>query len=274
MSSRFVPIGSGSNNECCVCGFVSVGSSCSGVCGQPNIFLYGNPTDDPPGTPGIPGEEIPCFPQSCCPCPSMETDRSVVLTLTAACAVGGVAETITLNKTDGLTICQHDNPGEYATETIRCYTTFGYGQMGKDSEYEKYGKKNHVFNNITVGGEVCAGAKADISLCCCGDYGSEVAVASTGDCHTCNYVLTIQFKPVDGSDYCHCPDGETHLLPGYINEIDGRDWFNQFQLISSNCKPLYLEYEANDLYWNCAPCLNGDGLGDDTVQLSATITEP
>jgi len=280
MSSRFVPIGSGSNNECCACGFVLLGSSCSGVCGEPNTSLYGGFSDSPPGV-----LDVPCFPQSCCPCPSIESDRKVLLSITTnpgaeTCDFGGWNEHICLNRLAGIELCR-DSPADSAGGGLgpSCYETYSYGEMGKALEIEKYGKKDHIFPSIIVDGEECAGAKADISLCCCGDYGSKVKdagtpTASSGECHTCNYVLTIQFKPVFGSDYCHCPDSTDTILLGYTQGLaTPTTWFNQFELISSNCDPLYLEYEATGLYWNCGPCLNGDGVSDNTVELYATITE-
>jgi len=287
MSSRFVPVGPSGDNTCCVCGFYHKDSGCSGVCGGPNTELYGNITDDNPGE-----GDIPCFPWSCCPCPPTGAERKVLLTLTTSvgdhesCAVGGVDEEICLLAPAGISICSGDKgPSDDDDAILFCYETYDYGEIGRNNPYEKYGKKNHVFSAINP--PDCAGAKADISLCCCGDYGSEPRAGHSGECQTCNYVLTIQFLPVDvvadPDEYCHCPDTEDEqILPGYSNDSPangGRDWFNSFELISSVCSLpdpetlLYLEFEAKDLYWNCGPCLNGDDVDDNTVTLSATIVE-
>ena len=310
MSNRFVLIGPAGGNECCVCGFLgdqedSGGHSCSGVCGAPNPFLYGNANEDPPGyppSPSTPDEYVPCFPQSCCPCPPTGADRKVILYLTTldssgieTCAAGGgIDEEVELIAPDGIAICSGQNPSDSAggvVSTLMCYETNAppfprVPELGRSGEYEKYGKIGYKFTGVD--GEACeylgASAIADISLCCCGDYGSYPAtgnprVRSMGECHTCNYVLTMQFKvviPGDPNKYCACPGGDesNQVLPQYGPTDSpgngGLTHFNQFNLISSQCDPFYLEYEATGLYWNCGPCLNG---GSDTVTISATITE-
>ena len=300
-TNRFVLIGPAGGNECCVCGFLgdqedSGGHSCSGVCSAPNMFLYGSPTDDPPGNPHEPDavDYVPCFPQSCCPCPPTEADRKVILHLTTidstglqTCAAGGVDETVELAALDGIAICSGVNPSKSDEETVYCYETMAppfprVPELGRSGEYEKYGKLGYIFTGVD--GNACGSpysAVADLSLCCCGDYGTEVKSGSIGECHTCNYVFTMQFHAVDGPDptrYCWCPSPEDQqILPTFgppesVGE-GGRDWFNIFTLVSSHCDPFYLEYEATGVYWNCGPCLNGYGLGNNTVTISATITE-
>lgn len=304
MSNRVVLIGPAGDNECCVCGFLgnqedSGGHSCSGVCGAPNTFLYGSPNEDPPGTHegGNPDDYVPCFPQSCCPCPPTEADRKVILHLTTVngagvqtCAEGGgVDETVELAAPDGISICSGDNPPSSAGETLSCYESNAppfprVPELGRSGEYEKYGKIGYYFTGVNGGAcnYLGASAIADISLCCCGDYGSEVKSGSIGECHTCNYVLTMQFKvviPGDPDKYCACPSPESsQVLPTFGPPQSfgqgGDNWFNQFNLVSSNCDPFYLEYEATGLYWNCGPCLNGVEVDEDnTVTLLATITE-
>ena len=279
MASRFVPVGPDSNNECCVCGFLgnqddSAGNSCSGICTDGNNNLYG-------ANPGEGG--VPCFPQTCCPCPATGDGRTVTLTLSATCATGGVAETITLNPSDGMDICSGVN---YFIGGTPCYATNGLGQTGTIQKYEKYGKKDHVFSSI-VGDEggPCAGSKADFSLCCCGQGTQATKAESTGECHTCNYVLTMDFKPVETTPdvkYCHCPSGyiegslpKTQILPGYNNAPAGIDTatFNGFVLVNASCDPFILTYEAQNLYWNCGPCMNGEVEDvDNTVNLTAVIS--
>ena len=281
MSSRFVHVGPAGNNECCVCGFYHLDSGCSGVCDRANTWLYGNREGDPPQSRGGAGEEVPCVAPSCCPCPDMEPDRKVLLTLTVDCGDDSFLEEICLLAGAGISICSGDNP-TYSSEssTVQCYDPApypgpedGFFITGQHIEYEKYGKSGHIF----TGGDPppCLGAKADISLCCCSEYGSTAKAGSSGECHTCNYVLTLQFKPVNGTDYCHCPGvEEEQILPGYINASPGNGGpthFNEFKLITSSCDPLYLEYEARELYWNCGPCLNGSESHHNTVTLHATI---
>ena len=279
MTSRFVAVGPDGNNECCVCGFLgnqddSAGNSCSGVCTSGNNNLYG-------ANPGEGG--VPCFPQTCCPCPATGDGRTVTLTLTASCAAGGVAETITLTASDGISICSGDNP---AVGGGTCYTPDSLGQTGTVQAYEKYGKKDHIFSGI-VGDEggPCPGAKADIALCCCGAHTQATKAGSTGECHTCNYVLTMQFHPVEtdpDTNYCHCPSGytegtqpKTQILPGYTNAeaSSDTDLFNEFVLVSSRCDPFILTFEANGLYWNCGPCMNGEEEDvSNNVNLTAVIS--
>ena len=123
-TNRFVLIGPAGDNECCACGFLgdqedSGGHSCSGVCDAPNTWLYGNSDGDPPGThPTDSDDFVPCFPQSCCPCPPTGTDRKVMLYLTTinsdgleSCAEGGLDEEVELlGVPDGISICSGWNP--------------------------------------------------------------------------------------------------------------------------------------------------------------------
>jgi len=262
-----------------VCGFLgnqddSAGNSCSGICTEGNNNLYG-------ATPGEGG--VPCFPQTCCPCPATGDGRTVTLTLTATCAAGGVAESITLDASDGMALCSGEN---YAAGGVACYATNGLGQTGTIQKYEKYGKKDYIFSSI-IGDEggPCFGSKAHFSLCCCGAGTQAVKVGSSGECHTCNYVLTMDFQPVETSPdvkYCHCPSGyiegsvpKTQILPSTSLEpaSSANSVFNEFVLVSASCDPFILTYEAENLYWNCGPCMNGEEEGvDNNVTLTAVIS--
>ena len=270
---KTIIIGPDGDNECCHCGFDVGDADCPPGCSSMNGSLYGS-------TPGENG--VPCFPQMCCPCPDMSEGRQVTLTLSAVNC--GLNETIILNKTDGISICQ-DNPR--VTETpSHCYafdSDPAAAAKGKAIVYEKYGKRGHVF----AGDAECAGSKADISLCCCDGVfaGSDPPVGDAAECHTCNYLLSIEFLSlvpvghVDWPKYCDCP-AETFpplpfnypLLPGQSNVAN--DYiFNTFTLINSLCSPLYLEFESEaDLWWNCGPCLGGVDAMDNDIQILATIT--
>ena len=299
MTTRNIPVGSGSNNECCVCGGLgnqtdSAGVQCSGSCTQFNNTigtLYG----DNPGT-----NDVPCFPQTCCPCPPMGGDgehagtRSVILNLTTnvggeTCALGGLNQDITLTHTDGIPIC---TGGTIEGGGATCYAgTETVRERGLNAPMEKYGKKDHIFPTIPGDeGGSCSGVKADISLCCCHAIGSNVKMGVAGECHTCNYHLTIDFKPFETSPdykYCHCPSGyvggddptqlKMPILLGQNHEpadSSAQHDFSAFTLVHGQCDPFILEYEAEDLYWNCGPCMNGEEEGvDNTVKISATITE-
>tara|TARA_R110000796_G_scaffold1193_7_gene4701 strand:- start:4837 stop:5676 length:840 start_codon:yes stop_codon:yes gene_type:complete len=266
-------IGIGLPGDCCICGTIMIGtgtSSCSGVCDSKNGNLYGS----------SPGEDdTPCFPQMCCPC---SPTGDLTLTLTASPC--GVNETITLNAADGINICSGTNPrqGNGGSETCYNYAAIsGAAAKGQAIPYEKYGKLNHVFASAGA----CTGAKADISLCCCDGtvLGSDPISGEVGECHTCNYTLSIQWKVIhedrdaDGK-YCDCPEATgspplVPLLPGSANSADTNDTiYNSFSLINSRCEPFYLEFESpDDLYWNCGPCLNGSETSDNDVQITATI---
>jgi len=308
MTTRFIPVGSGSNNQCCVCGGLgssadSANAHCSGYCTEDNNTigsLYG-PT---------PGEDdTPCFPQTCCPCPPTGTERTVILTLNATCASGGLDdEEITLSYGAGIPLCTGGDI--FDRDLIECYEGFedSPDELGRTGVLEKYGKIGHIFP-IIDGDEgydgtsgPCSGVKADISLCCCNQIGSQVKLGSTGECHTCNYTLMIDFQPffVDPVSpfetyYCHCPSGYVdyplnfeermaiHLGSEHADANTSISYhkFSEFSLVNSSCEPFYLEYEATGLYWNCGPCMNGqeeyvddEDRGSRTVSIYATITEP
>ena len=270
---RTIIIGPDGDNECCHCGFDVGDAGCPPGCSTVNASLYGS-------TPGEHG--VPCFPQTCCPCPDMSEGRQVTLTLSAVNC--GLNETIILNKNDGISLCQA-NP-RVGNSPNYCYAYDAdpiAAAKGAAIVYEKYGKIGHVF----AGDEECAGSKADISLCCCDGVfaGSIIPVGDAADCHMCNYFLSIQFISlvppghVDWPKYCDCPvetfpplPVDYPLLPGQ-DQVENDDVFNAFVLINSICDPLYLEFEsANNLYWNCGPCLGGVDSSDNIIQIEATIT--
>ena len=78
------------------------------------------------------------------------------------------------------------------------------------------------------------------------------------------------------------PPWDYPVLPG-SDFIDNDSVFNSFSLVSSTCKDdgavpptiFFLSFQsANNLYWNCGPCLGGidDGVDND-VQIHAVLTE-
>ena len=224
-----------------------------------------------------------CFPFTCCPCPetgSYTATASIVVSGGGDCSF--TAE-ITMTEDDGIPICsgrKPDGPGNVA-----CYINSGLNPAlepysGVNLPYEKFGKLSGTLCAAEGG---CAGTNIDLSLCCCETPNGAVKPGSSGECHTCNYQLKMEFLPIEGTagsdidDYCYCPTAaySEKMLPSNANNgppYDGDFTFSNFQLVDGSCDPFYLEFVAEDLWWNCDCCKAGDQTGDDDVTITVTIT--
>jgi|TARA_B100000519_G_C14251858_1_gene442876 hypothetical protein len=242
------------DSECCVCG--NIGNDCESHCTS-DMPLYSTHEDGGP-----------CFPYTCCPCPD-ETTLTASLTVSPC----GLSVEIPLNQGDGIDICSGENPGLAGTTTT-CYKDLGPYYL-KPIREEKFGKYSGVLCDPDP---PCSGSKINLSLCCCETPGSMGGVrpGSTGECHVCNYQLTMRFIPLSGrdgtsiDDYCHCPTGyyDVPQLPS-AHAGAALDIFNMFSLVNGTCDPFMLDFEASGTRWNCDCCEGGEN--DQTI--SITITE-
>jgi hypothetical protein len=241
-----------------------IDDSCQPSCTQA-IPLYG-------------GSGGPCFPYTCCPCP--ETGN---YSATASIVVGGgcsFSASIDMAKDDGITICSGTNPASITS--VPCYSNTD-GSLGPYSglplPYEKFGKLSGTLCAASGG---CSGTNIDLSLCCCETPAAQgpVKPGSSGECHMCNYQLTMEFLPIPGTagsdidDYCGCPTGvyDQKMLPS-TSFNSSNTTFNAFNFVDGSCDPFYLEFEATGLYWNCDCCQGGDQEGvDNDVTITVTIT--
>ena len=236
---------------------------CEASCTQA-ITLYG-------------GAGGPCFPYTCCPCPETGSYSA-----TASIVVGGgcsFSASIDMVKDDGIAICSGTNPT--SAGGVPCYSNTD-GSLGPYSglplPYEKFGKLSGTL--CAAGG--CSGTNINLSLCCCETPAAQgpVKAGSSGECHMCNYQLTMEFLPIPGTagsdidDYCGCPTGayDTKMLPS-TSYNSSNTTFNAFNFVDGSCDPFYLEFEAENLYWNCDCCQAGDAEGvDNDVTITVTIT--
>ena len=241
-----------------------IDDSCQSTCTQA-IPLYG-------------GAGGPCFPYTCCPCPETGSYSA-----TASIVVGGgcsFSASIDMAKDDGITICSGTNPASIGG--VPCYSNTD-GSLGPYSglplPYEKFGKLSGTLCAAAGG---CSGTNIDLSLCCCETPAAQgpVKPGSSGECHMCNYQLTMEFLPIPGTagsdinDYCGCPSGayDQKMLPS-TSFLSSNTTFNAFNFVDGSCDPFYLEFEATGLYWNCDCCQAGDEEGvDNDVTITVTIT--
>jgi hypothetical protein len=241
-----------------------IDDSCQPTCTQA-INLYG-------------GAGGPCAPYTCCPCPETGSYSA-----TASIVVGGgcsFSASIDMVKDDGITICSGTNPDSIGG--VPCYSNTD-GSLGPYSglplPYEKFGKLSGTLCAASGG---CLGTNIDLSLCCCETPAAQgpVKPGSSGECHMCNYQLTMEFLPIPGTpgsdidDYCGCPSGayDQKMLPS-TSFLSSNTTFNAFNFVDGSCDPFYLEFEATGLYWNCDCCQGGDQEGvDNDVTITVTIT--
>lgn len=222
-----------------------------------------------------------CFPFTCCPCP--ETGS---YTATASIVVEGgcsFSASIVMAHDDGIAICSGRKPT--GPGNVACYVNSGLDPAiepysGVNLPYEKFGKLSGTLCAAEGG---CSGTNIDLSLCCCETPNGAVKPGSSGECHTCNYQLKMEFLPISGTagsdidDFCYCPSGayEEKMLPSNANNgppYDGDFTFSNFQLVDGSCDPFYLEFVAENLWWNCDCCEAGDDDGDNDVTMTVTIT--
>ena len=223
-----------------------------------------------------------CFPFTCCPCPetgSYNPTASIVVE-------GGCSFTadIVMTTGDGIPICSGRKPTN--PSNVACYINSGLNPAlepysGVNLPYEKYGRLSGTLCGAEAG---CSGTNIDLSLCCCETPNGVVKPGSSGECHMCNYQLKMEFLPIEGTDgsdiddYCYCPTGaySEKMLPSNANNgppYDGDFTFSNFQLVDGSCDPFYLEFVAEDLWWNCDCCQAGDDEGvSNNVTITVTIT--
>ena len=257
-SEKFIPIGPAGGNTCCVCDGAPTG--CTPTCTS-NISLATS-----------------CL-ASCCPCPETGSyTASASIVVAGGCSFNA---TIPLTAADGITICSGTNPASIGG--VPCYAnsdgSLGPNSGNQSAAYEKFGK---LQGTLCPASSPCSGTQIDLSLCCCEIEASmgPVKAGSDGECHMCNYQLTMEFLPLPGKagssieDYCHCPTGvyDQKMLPS-TTHASSETTFNAFTFVDGTCDPFYLEFEAENLYWNCDCCQAGDQEGvDNDVTITVTIT--
>ena len=218
----------------------------------------------------------PCFPYTCCPCPETGNYGVSASIVIEGCSGGDLNTTINMDKADGIAICS----GMTFGQTDTCYKNIVTGDLGPyvliDKPYEKFGKYSGLLCSPNDAG--CSGQEISLSLCCCDNSVSTVKPSGTGECHMCNYQLSMRFEPRSGedgsngiADYCYCPTGyyDNAGLLSY-NQNSEETVFHQFNLVDASCEPFYLEFEATGLYYNCDCCLGG--MEDDDNDISITVT--
>lgn len=217
----------------------------------------------------------PCAPFTCCPCPETgDYSATASIVLAGGCSL---STSITIERDDGIAICSGENPASQGG--VKCYEDTSAPYSGINRPYEKFGKYS---GTLCAAGGGCSGTDINLSLCCCSTPGSMGVVrpGSSGECHMCNYQLTMNFLPISGTagssieDYCYCPTGayEFPMLPS-TSHLSENTTFNAFEFVDGSCEPFYLEFEATGLYWNCDCCQAGDEEGvDNDVTITVTIT--
>lgn len=290
--------GPSGGNECCVCGYVlghdpnnSRATGCPAKCtssvnlSQTHLYdwwLIGDPS---------------CMNYTCCPCPNTGDATRNAAVVFAGCEGGAATVDITMTPEVGASACT----GGYVGDTwlgdmgYYCYWLENGGFGGgatvpidiREQKYEKWAGSGMLCEDDS-GGPGCSGQQIIVTTCCCGEMGGSISYGGPLDCHTCNYSTTLTFvpKPVDHylqDGYCTCPSGDAwemfppeRLLPGDYPGTMGHNASITPDLIAGECHDdgyLHtLVYKSSGLYFNCDCCSGGDQIGDDTIDLTITIT--